>query len=197
MASGQPSGGDRSNGWEEVAARFTAVRSSVGVATVRTWAGALSPGAAVLDLGCGNGVPIAEALMADGFDVHGIDASPSLVEAFRRRFPDAQVRCEAVEDSDFFGRNYDGIVAVGLLFLLDPDAQRALIGRVACALNPRGRFLFTAPTQAVAWPDLLTGRPSVSLGDAAYRQALSDAGLTMVREHADEGGNHYYDAARS
>ena len=56
---------DMSNGYEEVATRHIAVRlnSGVGVATVREWADALPPGASILDLGCGHGVPISQALM--------------------------------------------------------------------------------------------------------------------------------------
>jgi hypothetical protein len=65
---------------------------------------------------------------------------------------------------------------------------------VAAALKPRGRFLFTAPVEAGSWADLLTGRQSVSLGDSGYGEALQDAGLTIVGEEEDEGGNHYYDA---
>ena len=46
------------------------------------------------------------------------------------------VSCEAVEDSSFFGRTFDGVIAVGLLFLLSAAEQRDLIRRVAFALNP-------------------------------------------------------------
>jgi 2-polyprenyl-3-methyl-5-hydroxy-6-metoxy-1,4-benzoquinol methylase len=188
---------DPSNGWEAVAAQLVARRSSIiGVATVRSWSEALPPGASVLDLGCGSGVPISEALTNDGFVVWGIDASPTLVAAFQRSFPDAPVACEAVEVSDFFGRSFDAIVAIGLMFLLPPEAQRSVIRHVASALKPEGRFLFTAPTQTGTWADSLTGRPSVSLGDEAYRLALADAGLSVVAEYGDEGENHYYDAGR-
>lgn len=187
---------DRSNGWEAVAQRLIAGRTRIGAETVRSWSRGLPAGASVLDLGCGAGVPVAETLIAQGCRVSGIDAAPSLVEAFRRRFPETQVACEAVEESDFFGRTYDGIVAIGLMFLLPPEAQRTVFHRVAAALTPRGRFLFSAPTQAASWPDLTTERLSVSLGDAAYRRALSDAGLELVGESVDEGENHYYEAAR-
>ena len=187
---------DPSNGWEAVAAQLIAGRSSIGAATARAWGRALPAGAAVLDLGCGSGVPISDALIGDGFAVWGIDASPTLVAAFRNRFPDAPVACEAVESSDFFGKAFDGIVAIGLMFLLQPETQRAVILRAAAALKPGGRFLFTAPTQAGTWADMMTGRQSVSLGGEAYRHALADAGLAVIAEYVDEGENHYYDADR-
>jgi hypothetical protein len=52
------------------------------------------------------------------------------------------------------------------------------------------------PAQACTWNDLTTGRPSRSLGAAAYRAILAEAGLVLLAEYDDEGDNHYYDAAR-
>ena len=189
---------DRSNSYEAVASEFAERReqSSIGVATVRAWARSLPAGASILDLGCGHGVPISMALMNDGFVIHGVDASPSLTATFRRQFPRAHVACEAVEDSHFFGRTFDGIIAVGLIFLLPSEVQRDLIRKVALALNPGGRFLFTCPAQACTWPDVLTGRQSLSLGFEEYKAVLSVAGLTLVAEYVDEGDNYYYGACK-
>ncbi len=189
---------DPSNGYEAVSSEFMAVRSrsTIGVATVRMWARSLPPGAPILDLGCGHGEPMATALMNDGFAIHGVDASPTLTAAFRSRLPHANVACEAVESSRFFGRTFDGVVAVGLLFLLSDGAQRDLIRRIAPALNPGGRFLFTSPAQAGAWTDALTGRESLSLGAEAYKSVLTEAGLALIGEQVDEGDNHYFDSRK-
>lgn len=189
---------DPSNGWDAIASEFMARRdrSAIGVATVRRWAESLAAGASILDLGCGHGVPIAAALIDDGFAVHGVDASPALVAEFRRRFPDANVACKTVEESDFFGRSFDAAIAVGLMFLLSPEAQRDLIPRVSASLNPGARFLFTAPKERATWADMLTGRESLSLGEHAYKTILSQAGFDLVGEYVDEGENHYYDAAK-
>lgn len=188
---------DPSNGYEAVASEFVKRRhSSIGVATVRTWARSLPSGAPILDLGCGHGVPISQALMNDGFVIYGVDASPSLTAAFLRRFPHAHVACETVEDSRFFGRTFDGIVAVGLMFLLPAEVQQDLIRKVALALNPGGRFLFTSPAQPDTWTDVLTGRQSQSLGAEEYKAILSTLGLNPVAEYVDEGDNHYYGACK-
>jgi SAM-dependent methyltransferase len=48
----------------------------------------LPPGASVLDIGCGHGEPIARYLIEQGFDVSGIDTSPTLISLCRSRFPD-------------------------------------------------------------------------------------------------------------
>ena len=188
---------DRSNGYEAAAAEHIRRRHpTIGVATVRSWARSLPPGAAVLDLGCGDGWPLAQALVDEGFCVYGIDAAPRMAAAFCARFPNAPIACEAVEDTQFFNRTFDGILAYGLLFLLPADAQRTLIRRVALALKPGGRFLFTSPVQVCSWQDAVTGLESRSLGAAEYAALLSDAGLNLAGEHVDEGGNHYFDAAR-
>ena len=71
---------DASSGYEAVADAFMAVRSvsGVGAGTVRRWAGALPAGGAILDLGCGHGVPISRALIEDGFEVYGVGARKRL-----------------------------------------------------------------------------------------------------------------------
>jgi SAM-dependent methyltransferase len=189
---------DPSNGYEAVSTEFIAARkqSGVGVATVRAWGRSLPQGATILDLACGFGVPNSQALINDGFVIYGVDASPSLIAEFRRRFPDVNVACEAVEDSRLFDRTFDGVIAVGLLFLLSEDSQRDLIRRVGLALNSGGRFLFTSPAQCCTWTDILTGRESLSLGADAYKAIIADARLNLVGEHSDEGDNHYYDTCR-
>ena len=58
---------DPANGYERIADEYMAVRDpATGVAAVRRWASALPQGAAVLDLGCGNGVPITRTLIDEG-----------------------------------------------------------------------------------------------------------------------------------
>lgn len=153
-----------------------------------------SRGGSVLDVGAGSGEPLTAALIEDGFDICAIDASASLVAAFRRRFPAAEVACEAAEHSRFFNRTFDGVLAVGLVFLLAADRQRQLIRRLAAALNPGGRLLFSAPHQVCVWDDLLTGQPSSSLGAEAYRRIIAACGLRLALEQVDEGGNYYYEA---
>lgn len=188
---------DRSEGWDDVADAFVAARSATGAALVRDWAQAeLPPHAAVVDIGCGSGVPITQVLVEQGLDVFAIDASPALLAHFRQRFSRVPSACEAAQDSAFFGRRFDAAVAVGLIFLLSEADQARLIARVGTALRPGGRFLFTAPSQACAWPDLLTGRPSRSLGLPAYQQLLRPHGLRLLGCERDEGNNHYYDAIR-
>ena len=185
-----------SQGYEEVAEEFIAWRgrnsAGIGVSVVAEWCQTLPSRATVLDLGCGTGVPISQVLIERGFQVYGVDASPTIVAAFRARFPDVPVECADVEDSQFFARTFDAVVAWGLLFLLEVEVQRRLIKRIAGALQGGGRLLFTAPKQTGSWPDIMTGRPQFSLGYDEYRKALEAEGLQLAGTRCDEGENHYY-----
>ena len=188
---------DQSAGWEAVSDQFVANRSQVGAALVRSWAKDRLPrSAAILDIGCGSGVPIAQALVNDGFSVWGVDASPSLISAFRRNLPDMPAVCEPAQNSSFFDRKFVGVVSIGLIFLLGEDDQRKLIDRVANVLEPGGRFLFSAPREVCRWKDKLTDRASMSLGADAYAAHLTSVGLWLDDCQSDEGGNNYYEAVK-
>jgi SAM-dependent methyltransferase len=167
---------DKSNGYEGIAEIFIPGRgrnsSGVGASIVAEWSQLLPPGATILDLGCGTGVLISQALIERGFNVYGVDASASMTAAFRDRFPTVPVECAVVEDSAFFDRTFYGVVAWGLFFLLDAEIQRRLVAKIAAVLPSDGRLLFTAPSQVCSWPDAMTGQTSISLGHDAYRTAL-------------------------
>jgi 2-polyprenyl-3-methyl-5-hydroxy-6-metoxy-1,4-benzoquinol methylase len=188
---------DESNGYEAIAEEFTRARTmSIGPKVVRQWAKSLQPGASILDLGCGFGVPISEPLIQDGFAVHGVDASKTLVSKFRERFPHVPVECSSVERSAFFNRTFDAVVAWGLMFLLPVETQCSLIAKVARTLNRNGRFLFTSPRQARSWMDGMTGLPSISLGHDTYVRELTAHGLALTGNDEDEGSNYYYFATK-
>ena len=188
---------DHSDGWNAVADHFMAIRSKIGTELVRSWAkDGLPPSAAILDLGCGSGVPIAQALVEDGFSVWGVDASPLMISAYRRHLSEMPAVCEPAQNSTFFLRTFAGAISIGLVFLLDAGDQRLLLGNVASVLEPGGRFLFSAPREMCEWRDTLTNRTSISLGADAYGAHLATAGLSSMRCHSDEGGNNYYEAVK-
>ena len=192
---------DGSNGYEAIAPQYIGHRGSsltgVGVATVREWARGLPKGADVLDLGCGSGAPIGRLLADMGFNLYGVDASPTMIEAFRTRFPNRPAECATVETSRFFDKTFDAAIAWGFLFLLSAEAQALVLQKTATALRSGGHLLFTAPARRSEWLDNLTRLPSISLGAEEYRHLLAVNGVTVVGETDDEGENHYYFAVKS
>ena len=189
---------DLSNGWDAAADVLIRDRaqSTIGAAVLREWARPLPRGASVLDLGCGAGAPVSQTLVDLGLRVSGIDGSPRLVAAYRQRFPVAEVACEAAETSSWFGRPFDAIVSIGMMFFLDEAAQRAVIRRFSTALTPGGRVLITAPWQTATWIDPTTQRLCRSLGRREYVDAFAGAGLDVIAMPVDEGENQHVAAVR-
>jgi len=191
---------DKSNGYEDIAAIFIKGRgqavSGVGVSSVGKWIKKLPLNAVVLDLGCGTGKPITKLLLDAGMKAYAVDASPTMVKAFRQNFPGTPVACEAAEDSLFFNKKFEGVIAWGLLFLLPEKTQEIIIQKAANALKTGGRLLFTSPSQRTEWNDIMTGRHSVSPGAAGYKELLTASKLILEEEFEDEGENHYYSAVK-
>lgn len=170
--------------------------SLVGADLVSRWAKSLPPATEVIEIACGGGYPVSRALVEAGLRLWAIDASPTLLERFRSRFPDVPTQCALALESDYFGRKFGAAVSIGLVFLLEESEQVALLHRVAEILLPGGRLLFTAPVQAVTWQDLTTGHPSHSLGEQRYVQVLQSAGFRVIGTHVDRGENNYYEAQK-
>jgi SAM-dependent methyltransferase len=187
---------DGSNGYEELAETFVRWREPrIGLAIAREWASEFGPGAEVLELGCGHGV-VSQVLVDAGLKLFAVDASPSLLRRFSERFPEVKTECSTAEGSRLLGREFDGAAAIGLIFLLEEDAQRMVLEKVARGLRPGGRFLFTAPREVGEWNDDLTGRRSRSLGEARYKEILRGVGMEVKAGVVDEGENHYYFGVR-
>jgi SAM-dependent methyltransferase len=192
---------DPSSGYEAVSAEFLARRGSsstrataIGVKEVRKWARTLPRGGGVIDLGCGPGSPITVVLVEEGLDVFGVDGAPSFVAAFQRNLPGIPIICESIQESKYFDRTFDAVLAIGLIFLLNVEDQHRLIQRFAEILLPGGRLLFTSTAQPATWNDAMTGLGSISLGAEQYRKLLGAAGLAVAEEYEDVGENRYFDA---
>src|SRR4051812_40048676 len=77
--------------YERQAHHWVADRGRTGVSFEKPWLdrfiAALPAGKTIIDIGCGSGEPIADYLIAQGYQVTGIDASPSLIATCRSRLP--------------------------------------------------------------------------------------------------------------
>lgn len=190
---------DSARAYEAHAREFLTARdaSSIGAQVVHDWAGSLATGADVLEIGCGGGLPITRVLADAGLNLWAVDASPTLVGEFKTRFPHIPIECSCALQSTFFDRQFAAVVVIGVMFLLEPAQQSALIKRISARLRPGGSLLFSAPAETGQWTDLITGQRCVSLGYAVYASLLTDAGLRVTATVADEGRNHHYAAIKT
>ncbi len=111
------------------------------VEATRWLAAQLPPGARVLDIGCGTGLPTARMLGDAGFPVTGIDISPVMLDLARQNAPDADLRQLDVLDLDPAAGPYDAAVAFFTLLMLPRAEIPQALKRVGDLLHPGGPFL--------------------------------------------------------
>lgn len=149
--------------------------------------GRIPPGGAVLDLGCGCGVPVARVLTAAGHRVIGVDISEAQIGRARELVPDAEfVRADATE-VDFPAASFDAVVSLYALIHMPLAEQPPLLANIATWLRPGGWFLGTTGHSAWTGADdnWLGGGATMwwSHADAAtYRAWITRAGLTVQGE---------------
>ncbi len=170
-----------------------------GVPELQSLVASLPHGASVLDVGCGNGIPLTRTLLAAGCKVVGVDSSPRMLERFQTNCPGTPFICSPIQSVDLQGQLFDSAVAWGVLFHLRHEEQRKAIAKVASALKPVGLFLFTSGDQdGDKQGEPMNGVPFHywSFTIEGYRELLAQNGMTLVDVHCDAGQNTYYLAAK-
>lgn len=143
--------------------------------------GGLAAGGRVLELGIGTG-RVALPLAARGLDVHGIDASPAMVDKLRAKPGGEGI---GITIGDFADVGVDGefslvFVAFNTLFMLpDQDAQVRCFANVAARLAPGGRFVVE-----VFVPDasLFVRDQALSVRSVSSDEVLLDASVCDPQE---------------
>jgi cyclopropane fatty-acyl-phospholipid synthase-like methyltransferase len=147
----------------------------------------LSPGASILDIGCGSGEPIARYLIDQGFALDGVDASPTLIGICRGRFPRrswhvADMRALALENK------YDGILAWDSFFHLAHDNQRRMFPIFKRHASPGAALMFTSGGSHGEAMGSYHGEPlyHASLAPDEYRRLLKSTGFRVVAHLAED-----------
>jgi SAM-dependent methyltransferase len=97
----------------------------------------------VLDVGCGSGT-LLDAAVAAGADAVGVDISPAMVEAARRRVPAATVVTADAQTDDLLaaapGAPFDRVVSrFGVMFFAEPETAFV---NIRSATSPGARLTF-------------------------------------------------------
>jgi SAM-dependent methyltransferase len=150
--------------------------------------GYLPPSSSVLDIGCGMGEPIARYIINSGFSVVGIDASRSMVDICRARFPDSEW-LEADMRTLALGRQFGGVLAWDSFFHLHMDDQRPMFSRFADHALPGAPLMFTTGASEGEAIGSCWGEPlyHASLAPAEYERLLCANGFTVRAFQADDG----------
>jgi SAM-dependent methyltransferase len=137
-------------------------------------------GAAVLDLGCGAGEPIARWLIEAGYRVTGVDFAQAMLAIARARFSGHEWLAGDMRALDL-GRRFGGIIAWDSFFHLTAEDQRGMFPIFARHLSAGGALLFTSGPDASEAIGSVEGRRvyHASLSPAEYLGLLEAEGLAV------------------
>jgi SAM-dependent methyltransferase len=132
-------------GYDRVAERYLASKDAEDPATLAALeelVHELPPDAAVLDLGCGAGVPVTRRL-AQRFAVTGVDLSAKQLELARQHVPAANLLKADMSDLSFAPESFNAVVALHSVIHVPRAEHPALLGKIHRWLKPGGGFLAT------------------------------------------------------
>lgn len=141
----------------------------------------LPPGAPVLELGCGCGLPVAKRL-ADDFAYTGVDLSPVQIERAQALVPNGRFLTADMTTLDYQPGSFAAVLAFYAIIHLPLDEQRPLLANIFRWLQPGGCLMATVGY--TAWTgtrENWLGAPMFwSHADAAtYRQWLTEIGFSL------------------
>jgi SAM-dependent methyltransferase len=172
-----------------------------GVPEVTALASSIAAGSSVLDIGCGNGIPLTRALLHGGHHVVGLDSSSAMLRRFRTNCPQAFAVQGRVQSLPFPSCVFDAAIAWGVMFHLPPDAAVSAIAGVSRVLKAGAPFLFTSGDG-----DGFEGKDDTMNGVVFryfsysienYRRILAEHQFRLTDVHQDSGKNTYYLARKT
>jgi SAM-dependent methyltransferase len=169
---------------------------TVGVADALAVAATLPAHSRILDIGCGNGVPITVALVNAGHRVFGLDSSTRMLDRFRANLPGTPVVRADARSCPFQDGSFDAAVSWGMLFHLPRVDQAAAFASVSRVLKPGAPFLFTAAeidgVDDAGITGTMNGVTFPYYAVPSYRTMLNEHGLLLVDVHDDPGVSTSY-----
>jgi 2-polyprenyl-3-methyl-5-hydroxy-6-metoxy-1,4-benzoquinol methylase len=141
----------------------------------------LPPGARVLDLGCGAGVPTSRLLVEAGFEVTGVDIAEVQIERARSLVPGATFIQADLATWDTEPASFDAVVCLYTLIHVPLQDQRDLIPRLRRWLNPGGYVLAIVGHERWTGVEEYMGAPMFwdHADEATYLAWLEDAGFAI------------------
>jgi len=167
-----------------------------GVAEALAVAAPLPAHSRILDVGCGNGVPITKALVNAGHRVVGLDSSAGMLARFRVNLPGTLIVRGDARQCPFVDGSFDAAISWGMIFHLSAADQAAVFASVSRALKPSAPFLFTATEIDGADNTGVTGTMNgVTFHYYAvpsYQSLIDEHGLVLVNIYDDPCVSTYY-----
>ena len=193
-------------GYDAIVERYLAMRprDTADVRLIDRLIASVPKGGAILDAGCGAGVPITE-LLASHFDVTGVDFSEEQISRARQLVPRARFLCADLRSVEFPRAHFDAICAYYSIIHIPRQDHAAVLKRFESFLRPGGVALLCLgagdlPSDTVS--DYLGAPMFWSHFDAKTNTRLVEqSGLTvewttLVEDTTSPGAGHLFVFAR-
>lgn len=164
------------------------------------FAALMPPQGKVLDIGCGNGQPIAGWFILQGFQLTGVDGAIAMLESARQQFPAQRWFLQDMRKLAL-NETFDGLIAWDSFFHLTQNDQRGMFMRFAQHSRPESVLMFTSgPDNGIAIGQF-EGEAlfHASLAPQEYRALLGEIGfevIDMVKEDPQCTGHTVWLAKR-
>lgn len=160
----------------------------------------LVPGARILDIGCGAGVPADRLLVDAGYAVTGLDISAVQIDRARELVPSATFVCGDVANFEAPDGSFDAVISLYALIHVPIEDQRALFPRVHRWLREGGVLLAIVGHERWTGVEEYLGAPMFwdHADRATYHEWLEAAGFEVLwcRFIPEGAGGHTLIAAR-
>lgn len=146
--------------------------------------------ACVLDVGCGLGIPVDDVLIKSGFDVTGIDLSPSFVREARKLVPEASYMVRDMCEISAKEYSFDGIVCLYVLFHIPRAEHLKMLKIFASCLLDNGYLLISMGDTAFEGEHEMYGVKSYSSqwGRQKNLEIVTSAGFLIEKEELSYSG---------
>lgn len=150
----------------------------------------LPKGSLVLDVGCGDGVPVDKELISKGYSVSGIDISPVQIERARKNCPRGEYRVFDMQDLKDHQYQVQAVVSFYAVFHSPRTKHLDLLKKFSSYLDNGGWLLITMGD--TEWEGVMDfhGVPMwwSQYGAKQNRELVEKAGFTIALNEIDTSG---------
>ncbi len=149
-------------------------------------------GGAILDVGCGAGLPVDRFLIKKGFSVNGLDISPKMVKLAKRNVPQAFFEVKDMSELNKGEYRVDGIVSFYAIFHIGREQHQDLLKKFASFMPNGGPILVTMGAEE--WEGTEENFHGEKMfwsfyGKEKNRKLLENAGFKILSDEIDTSGN--------
>lgn len=137
-------------GYDQIAVRYSQLAADVQASHPRrertsTLLARLPAQSAILEAGCGGGLPVAAEILQRGHAYVGVDVSRRQIELARQQVPGGDFRCGDVLEQSFEDDAFDAVMALYAITHVPRDRWSELITDFHRWLRPGGILLVSVP----------------------------------------------------